>query len=251
MIIWTSVEPQNLQLKLWEKVSLVAGDDSDAGLYDARVEDFADGHIIVSRPELIKGKTLLRENLHVVVRATRQDAIYEFESTISKIPNDPLLRVTLTAPQALRRIQRRLFVRIDVHAAARYTPVRNILSSLYTVDNAPWYSAELFDVSGGGALVATTENFEAGETLLLTSELFTEVGVSEYILVRTTRMTEREHRKAVGVEFVLAEEVLRVYSEQELSLLPTSARKFGRVAQNKLVNFIFNQQIRLRQEGRP
>jgi len=104
---------QDANLKVWEKLRLVVGEGSQAGIYEARVEDFINGGVVITAPEFIGGHSLLRNGVQVVVQITREDAAYQFDSLVRMLPGDDSKRIILTPPRHLQRIQRRQFARVE------------------------------------------------------------------------------------------------------------------------------------------
>lgn len=71
-------------LRVWEKIELLVGDGDSAGHYLARIEDFINGGIVITEPEFLSGNSLMRENADIMVVVCREDAMYQFASTIRK-----------------------------------------------------------------------------------------------------------------------------------------------------------------------
>jgi hypothetical protein len=63
---------------------------------------------------------------------------------------------------------------------------------------------------------------------------------------RTIRVNEEDQ---IGLEFVTADRIPRVVEVVTSGAVPTELRRFDRSVQNKLVVWVFQRQIELRQKG--
>ena len=136
-------------LKVWEKIDIIVGEGPDAGRYVSRIEDFINNGIIINQPEYIEGNILLREGVVVTVRVTRNDAAYQFQSTVRHSSHNNIKYLILTPPKNIQRVQRRLFVRIDLSDRVRYANLAPVKNGVIDLENLSWQQTYTLDISGG------------------------------------------------------------------------------------------------------
>ncbi len=236
-------------LKLWERIELVVGDGPEAGRYMARVENMTDKHVVITDPEFVGGRTLLREDMDVNVYVTREDAIYQFSSSIRRTTESGRQYVVLTLPRAFERVQRRSFVRVELSKQLHWVCVPLQADSRSKVDELAWNRSKTIDISAGGLLFGISERLEMGIPLLLRIDFFAELGVPDILCGVTRRITRRDQELVCGTEFILADQLTRHFTSAQLRALPQVIRHFDRNAQNRLATHVFQTQVALRQKG--
>ncbi|UCD62823.1 MAG: flagellar brake domain-containing protein [Candidatus Zixiibacteriota bacterium] len=232
-------------LKLWEKIEIVVGDGDSKGLYLARIEDFVDDGIVVSTPEFRTGNTLLRENCEVAVLVIKEDAVYQFYSRLSRIEASERPLYLLTLPDNIQRVQRRQYVRVDLFNQISYAN----LGSKNLENDFEWHDTVALNLSGGGMLIRSEENLAPPNLLLLKTEILDRLGFEQPVAAICRRSFWLENRHHSGVEFITNDNLSHYFYSDELDRLPQSIRRFDHVAQNRLVTFVFQQQIELRKKG--
>jgi c-di-GMP-binding flagellar brake protein YcgR len=236
-------------LKLWEKVLIIVGTGQEAGTYVGRIEDIIDGGLVITAPEFVSGKTLLRDDLSVIVQITRDDAVYQFNTHIRRHGPSTAGHVFLTAPRNFRRVQRRLFVRIQFREPIEYAQLSAPVDWGTFPKCLTWHSTVMHDISGGGLRVTAATTANAGDIVLLRLPKMKASGFPEYIFAVCRRVWEADGASQLGLEFILEEGLAGAFGADEASHIPTQARQFTRPIQNKLVVWIFQRQIELRQKG--
>lgn len=240
---------KRLPLQIWEKVLIVAGTGYEAGTYVGRIEDFADGGLIVSAPEFISGNVLLREGMPVTVQIVREDALYEFKSKISKETASIPGQVWLESPRDFERVQRRLFVRIEWKDEITYAHIMGNEDWQLFPLCCIWYRAAMHDISASGVRVSAVTNASVGERFLLRLPRMKAQGFPEYVFAVCRRSVASESGTHLGLEFILTENLSESLGQSSEPAVPTLARGFTEVIQNKLVVWVFQRQIDLRQKG--
>lgn len=235
--------------KVWEKVEIIAGDDNQAGHYLARIQDFINGGIIITEPEFIQGHTLLHENAEVRVLVTREDAVYQFRSSIKRIFSQSKKQYLLTPPHYLERVQRRLFVRVQLSRPMSWARIVPVAEWQLLDDRARWQSTATIDLSGGGVLFKVKEEMEHHTRLLIRPSWFTDLGLPETVAALSQRCFRNKADLFCGAAFVLADQLHRFFTPEELAGLPRCISSFDTNAQNTLVNYIFKTQVALRRKG--
>ncbi|MCB2230592.1 flagellar brake domain-containing protein [bacterium] len=241
--------PHNQELKVWEKVTLKVGEDKEAGLYSARIEDFINGGIVITNPEYVQGRTLLRDGLTVTVQVTREDAAYEFDSRITQRNGNGASYAILTPPKSIRRVQRRLFCRIDLSSGVDYSVIEQ--GAVRKDDNGEvvWKKSRTIDVSAGGTLMQTEGEIRRNDLMLVRLELFTEVGLPECVVGICRRASKSDIGHVAGIEFIRAYDLADHLNDTQVKALPACIRRFSDMVQERLSRHLFDRQIELRNKG--
>lgn len=231
-------------LKLWEKIEIVVGEDSEQGYYISRIEEIIRNGVIVSAPEFVRGKSLLRDNIDVVAMVTKEDAVYQFPCRIKKLKADSF---RLTSSGKIRRVQRRRFVRIDYRCKVMYSrlPSRGSNESGFL----KWNTSYSVNISGGGILIKLQEKIPVDDVVLLRIDLFNELNLPDIIAGISRRHYRENDNHLCGIEFVDGATLNRLFTRDQLVSFPRSIRQFDLRTQNILANHIFKKQIELRQKG--
>ncbi len=239
----------NQPLKLWERVEIIVGEGESAGHYVARIEDFIDKGIIVSSPEYIDGNTLLRDGCLVLFLLTREDAIYQFSSSITRITRDGQTVHLLVRPNGPQRVQRRQFVRVDLFTTVTYVRVKDQPPPDTNSGDRGWRKSKTVNISGGGILMEVDEDMSVHDSVLLKLRLFSEIGLPG-IVAGTCRRTFKEDGKRLGgIQFLRSTQLARHFTQSEMASLPAAVKGFDQLSQNRLVAYVFQQQIELRKKG--
>lgn len=241
--------PHNQELKIWEKVTLMVGEESEAGLYSARIEDFINGGIVITNPEYVQGRTLLRDGMTITVQVTRGDAAYEFESKITQRNGNSTSYAILTPPRQIRRIQRRLFCRVELNTGLKYALIQNGSVTKNEHDAVVWTDSRTIDISAGGALIQTIGEVHRGDLLLLQMELFVEIGLPAEVIGLCRRLMKVPTGHAAGIEFIRTYDLPDHLNDTQVKALPSGVRRFSDVVQERLSRHLFDRQIELRNKG--
>lgn len=236
-------------LKLWEKLEIVASDGDQAGFYAARIEDFIGEGIVISSPEYIRGRTLLRENSEVLIVFTRDDAAYQCRSRIRMYPTSDKNFYILTPPGRIKRVQRRQFVRIEMLQRIRYARVGPVMDWEDYAERLDWIESTTLNMSGGGLALKLDSDLDLLDRVFLQIDLFPKQGLPAIVAGIVRRTFAIEKQKIAGVEFIVCDRLKEHFSSADLKRLPAPVTRFDRRAQNRLVTFIFQQEIELRKKG--
>jgi c-di-GMP-binding flagellar brake protein YcgR len=174
--------------------------------------------------------------------------VYQFESRIMRRPERDNCAF-LTLPRNFKRVQRRLFVRIEYRERVEYALVGPTTNWSGWPRSLEWADAMSCDISGGGMRIAGDNFVAVGTILLLRLPSFKGEGLPEFVLAVCRRVMREEKAVFLGLEFLIRELMDRATGAPESALLPAELRRFDRSVQNKLVVWIFQRQIYLRQKG--
>ena len=236
-------------LKLWEKLELVIGEGDQKGIYTARIEDFDSEGILISSPEFVRGHTLLRENAEVLIVFTKDDAAYQCYSRINKHPKAGKNFYLLSKPGKTKRVQRRQFVRVDMLEQLEYARLSPVMDWENYADRLEWFSTTSENMSGGGVMIKTDEMLEPEDRVFMKIGFFPGQGLPEMIAGVVKRVFTVEKRTMVGIEFIVSDRLSDYFKSNDLPRLPASVKRFDYRTQNRLVAYIFQQEIELRKKG--
>ena len=237
------------ELRIWEKICIVVGEGREAGIYEARVEDILNGGIVVTEPVFVSGHTLLRNGVAVAVQITRDDAAYQFFSNIRIQNTGASKRAHLSPPRGLKRIQRRLFARVDMSAPLLYSRITPDFDWAEWPAGVERHASSLVNISGGGLLMTIDTDVARNDVILLSLELLKEAEIPVELLAVSRRVFERNDHRYCGVEFLMTDDLGTHLGTAEVSKVPEKVCRFNDRFQDKLVTFLFHKQIELRRKG--
>lgn len=237
-------------LKVWDKLILVVGEGVDSGVYMSRVEDIINGGIVITEPEFLRGKSLLRDGIRIIVQIARIDAVYQFTSQVRRLNTRGRRTIVLTPPSQYRRVQRRMFVRIELCKRSEYA----VLPADYAWEQWPgslrWYESRTFDFSAGGVLIELMpDSLKVRDVMALRIPCFEHIGLEQPVAAVCRRLSTYNDKPAAGVQFILKDDLSTFVPGVDVKRLPLSMRRFDSRAQNTLSQYIFNEQIELRRKG--
>jgi len=236
-------------LKLWERIEIVVGEGTEAGHYIARIEDFSKQGIIISCPEMVSGNTLLRDNADCIVFFNREDAMYRLITRIRRDAGQPN-RYVLRPLQEIQRVQRRQFVRVEMWQKMSFAVLPSAVGNASTAGSTlEWVKALCQNISGGGILMKTDRELTVDDVLILKCPLFDEIGLPEALVGVCRRVFKEKTGFLYGIEFILEHQIDQYVESTSRALLPKAVMHYDLLMQNKLVIFIFRQQLALRKKG--
>lgn len=237
------------ELRIWEKLRILVGDERDAGVYVARIEEFINGGIIITNPEFVSGNSLLRNDLPVIVQIAREDAAYQFHSRIRLQGDEALRRFILTPPRGLQRVQRRMFARVDFPTRVSYALLPTDSKWQNWEKNGCWSETKAVNLSAGGILMESSEDLKSGMLIALQVDELRHAGLPTDFIAVCRRSFLNEGLRCTGLEFLFGNDLDRYLSKGDISRLPDKFKQFDRHVQDRLVTFLFQKQIELRQKG--
>lgn len=233
---------------LWEKIELVSEEDPKGAVYDSRIEDITSEGIVISIPVFGGGDgRLLTSHSRVYVRFKRPDAMYQFSAGMKMIKNELGRKILLQDLGRLERVQRREFVRISCRLRLEYAV---LTGDNWDEDSLDWKSSETVDISAGGFLMRIDETVQPKDHLLLNVDRAHRMGLPRLVVALCCRVTRVDSNHMAGVAFIKSEDFAKHFSAGQIERIPEPAREFDTTAQNKMVKFVFNEQVQNRQTGK-
>lgn len=242
----SAVTSKKIPLEVWEKIEIIVERGGQKGLYLTRVEDIHDSCIIVSHPSHTGGSEILASSDIVYVQFKKPDALYRFGARLKFLSDDPTGQVKLNEFSRIERVQRRNFVRIKTKYNIKY---RLIKKHNGNEDGDVWYDSISRDFSAGGVLIEVERTVQTNDVLLLRIRDYARMGIPRLICGVCRRAFDSEDEYFAGLEFIINSNLSQFLSDSKLNELPSSVREFTALAQNKLVNYIFEIQVQNRQKG--
>ncbi len=240
--------PQSVQV--WERLEIMVGESGREGIYSSRVSDISGGCLTISRPDYLRGKTLLSNNRTVVVTFTRSDAAYSFSARIMEQEPKSDVEMNLVELGKIARVQRRRFVRIEKMSKILYSVIPRPLSQKLVHSNNQFQTSFSHNISAGGILIPVNQKVKTGQILALDMRHNELESITSYItaVCRHVRVDDKK-RNLAGLEYILQEDLDQYFTPGEIKQLPENYTNFNIQSQNGLTQSVFAEQLALRQKG--
>ena len=244
----TATSGKKRPLDLWDKIEIVIERDGQQGLYITRVEDIGPNKIVAAKPEFVEGNRLLTENAAVYVQFRKPDAMYRYPARIKSIPGKNDNAVELLLLGKMERVQRRNFVRIDMKIGLKFSILKKTEISDKLLEPC-WRDSFSRNVSAGGMLMNVGEDIVEGDILMVRIGDNNVTGLPRLLTVLCCRIVSLREDRFAGVEFIKNENMHLYFTPKEISSLPSQIQQFDNNVQNRMVRFVFEQQLKERQKG--
>lgn len=235
-------------VSIWDKVEIILNEADKQGVYISRIEDIRRDGLIASRPDFVNGTSLLRSNAHVYIQYSRPDAMYRFAAILRPIPGDTDGKVHLFSLGRIERVQRREFVRILKRIDLIYSLLKNS-SSGFLMDSLIWHNSYSRDISAGGISMRVNDDIRDGDILLIRINEYNIIGLPRYVAVICRRIFAREDFRFGGLEFITKTKLLKHFRPEEIRKLPPAVKRFDDMVRNRMVRYVFDEQVKERQKG--
>ncbi len=235
---------------IWERLHLEVGEEGKKGVYICRIEDIADDHLIVSRPQFKNGRSLMANNRIVTVNCSRADASYSFTARVEEMQPKSSTSIYLKDLAQISRLQRRRFVRLDIYLRLKYKLLACPIDRSVALTSHDMFDSYSINLSAGGLLIAVKKPIKVDRPmiLLLATGKYQHLPRWMIAVCRHTLKIEGGQR-AAGVEFILKENLPQYFKSSELKYLPEPLTLFDDKMQNRLVAELFAEQLLMRQKG--
>jgi cob(I)alamin adenosyltransferase len=170
-------------------------------------------------------------------------------STIKKTLGRGGRQFILSPPRRLERVQRRMFVRVELSSPLSYAQIVPLGDWQSYDDRLAWHQSRTYDISGGGTQFQADDELPVGTLLLLKLEYFKELQLPEMVVARSHRCFVADGGWRCGAQFVLADTLSAYLEPRQIAALPASIQRFNRNIQNRLSAALFNAQVELRKKG--
>lgn len=239
------------ELRLWDRLELEFIQGKQTGIYVARIEDLRKDGIVINRPEWLRGEPLFSEGASCIVTYVRQICAYRFGAEIiSAFMEGKKHLYLLSLPQSVKRVQRRRFVRVDVSADLQFARISDDAGRIMAFKDLDWRQVKTRNISAGGIGFVCGEKIEKGTVFAVKLHIprLNKTFQTLAAVARCVRDGDTE-RWFAGVQMFTREEFSSGLRSINQNKIPSLFKKFGYKEQNELVNFVFSEEIRVRQKG--
>lgn len=185
-----------LDLKVNSRIEVVV----DEKIYKALIIDIEDDNIKINIPVLNDEYLMLYRNDTIEINSYLEDGkcFNYYCDVISKGKDNNVIYYKLTLPYDVRRIQRRNFFRVNLLEEVTYKNITNKTEK--EIEELPYKSGIMIDISGGGLKVKTKEKLEDNDVIVIKITL---TGIEVKLKGQIVRMEESIDNKFLyGIKFL-------------------------------------------------
>lgn len=238
---------QIYSLMLWEKVLISLSKNCVKSEFITRVQDIKKETYCLEMPIRQSGSSMLSKGDIVDVTFNRKDSAYLFKASILDLFESPNHSMSIKKISDTERIQRRKYVRLDISGRMGYR-----LLGL-PPQNGPVLGPEkigtLLNISAGGVLFEGDLKIKSDSVIIMSFSLKENDTLDNVLAVVKRCEGSRSEGYIIGAEFITKEN-LKEYGLDDLSeFLPQGTGTFDENLQKIVVQFIYDEQIKLRKKG--
>jgi c-di-GMP-binding flagellar brake protein YcgR len=233
---------------LWDRVTIFLKKNDLQTEFISRIENIKRNSIVLEMPVRENGKSDLQKGDIVEIRYNRRDAAYTFKASIKDLFIDDTGSIEVKRTGEIRREQRRKYVRLDISEDINF----RILESSDNEDGgmSPEFRGSLLNISAGGFLFETDKNVGPGSMLIINFKLKDHYRLENILAVVKRVEQDEEGLTLVGSEFITKSNKAAYGLENIDDYLPPGTGTFDENLQRLIMQFIYNQQVKLRKEGK-
>lgn len=233
---------------LWDRVKILLKKDGLESEFISRIENIKRNSFVLEMPVRESGKSNLQKGDGVEIRYNKRDAAYTFKASIKDLFIDDTGSIEVKRTGETRREQRRKYVRLDISENIRF----RILESPDNENGemSPEFQGTLLNISAGGFLFETGKEVRSGSILIVNFKLKDRHKLENILAVAKRVERDDSDLILVGSEFITRSNKAEYGLEKLDDYLPHGAGTFDENLQRLIVQFIYNQQIKLRKEGK-
>lgn len=234
-------------IALWDRLILVLDKNGRRSEFMSRVEDIKKKSYILSAPKRLIGEANLSKGDFVEVCYNKRDAAYTFKASITDLFIGESTSAEIKKTGKTIRVQRREYVRLDIDGDMSFRVLE--VPGEHSGGLSPEYDGMLLNISAGGVLFETEKKLASGSLLILNFSLKEHHSLKNVLAVIKRAEKSEEKMYLIGAEFV-TENNRRKYGLEKLGeFLPPGTGTFNENLQKLVVQFIYEQQVELRQKG--
>ena len=185
-----------LDLKVNSRIEVVV----DEKIYKALIIDIEDDNIKINIPVRNDEYLMLYKDDTIEINSYLDDGkcFNYYCDVISKGKDNNVIYYKLTLPYDVRRIQRRNFFRVNLLEEVTYKNITNKTEK--EIEELPYKSGIIIDISGGGLKVKTKEKLEDNDVIVIKITL---TGIEVKLKGQIIRMEEPIDNKFLyGIKFL-------------------------------------------------
>ncbi len=242
----TSTEYNNLSL--WDNLTILLDNRGTRSEFISRIENIKRNSYNLEMPVRKSGKSNLQKGDIVEIRYNKHDAAYTFKASIKDLFVDSSGSIEISQESDTQRDQKRKYVRLDISEDINFRIIES--SEENYAGMSPEFHGALLNVSAGGFLYETDKKIQTDSLLIINFDLKDHHKL-ENILAVVKRVEHVEQGKfLVGAEFITKENRSDYGLEKLNDYLPHDSGTFDEHLQRLIVQYIYQQQVKIRKEGR-
>lgn len=235
-------------LSLWDKLTVFLDKGGIRSEFISRIENIKQNSYNLEMPVRKSGKSNLQKGDIVEIRYNKYDAAYTFKASIKDLFVDNSGSIEINRESDTLRDQKRKYVRIDISEDINFRIIESPEDNFTGM--SPEFHGSLLNISAGGFLYETDKKLQADSILIINFSLKGHHKL-ENILAVVKRVEFAENGKIlVGAEFIARENQSDYGLEKLSDYLPPGSGTFDENLQRLIVQYIYQQQVRIRKEGR-
>lgn len=233
---------------LWDRVTIFLKKDEIRSEFISRIENIKRNSFVLEMPVRESGNSNLQKGDIVEIRYNRHDAAYTFKASIKDLFIDDTGSIEIKKTGETRREQRRKYVRLNIAEEINF----RILESPEQQNGgiSPEFHGTLLNISAGGLLFETEKKVRTGSMLIVNLKLKEHYTLENILAVAKRIERDEDGLNLVGSEFITKSNRAEYGLERLDDYLPHGAGTFDENLQRLIVQFIYNQQVKLRKEGK-
>jgi len=233
---------------LWDRLTLSLKKDGVKSEFISRVENIKRNSYILEMPVRQSGKSSLQKGDVVEICYNKRDAAYTFKASIKDLFIDESGSIEVKRESDTRREQRRKYVRLDISEDINFRIVES--PDNRNAGLSPEFQGSLLNISAGGFLFETEKKVLSDSLLIIKFKLKDHYPL-ENILAVVKRVEQADDGLLlVGAEFITKENSAKYGLEKLSDYLPQGTGTFDENLQRLIVQYIYNQQVKMRKEGK-
>jgi len=240
-------------LGLREKLDLELERDGKKFTFLSRVIEHTKEAVIIEYPTAVEGGGVLLVGDRVEATITRSDAIWGFSTTVLEKIAGQQPQMKLAPPRSFERNQRRRYVRVDWLTACRWRPVLSPKADDPEAEViGPETDGTIFNISASGILMAANDPPKTGEYMVVKPVNVNwplPGAIAAKVMWRRSQPPESKFNTNVGVDFRNPEEFAAGWSKEHREKLPGNIVMLSQITCHRLMQFIYQRQIELRNKG--
>lgn len=243
----TKPESTNESPALWERLILKLEKNGDTSKFITRVENIKRNSFILEMPVRQDGNSILEKGDMVEISYSKRDAAYTFKASINDLFLDGSGSIEIRRESDIKRKQRRKYVRLDISEEMYFRMIDSPYDTKAGI--SPEFRGLLLNISAGGFLFETESSISEGNLLIVRFRL-KDFHPLENILAVVKRVERSEGETSlVGSEFITRENKGAYQLEKLDDFLPQDVGTFDDNLQKLIVQFIYKQQVKMREDG--
>ena len=239
---------KNEDLALWERLILILKKEDEISQFISRVENIKRNSIVLEMPVRQSGRSNLQKGDIVEIKYNKHDAAYTFKASIRDLFIDNTGSIEVRRESDTSRKQRRRYVRLNISENINFrifeSPEKN------NVALSPEFQGLLLNISAGGFLFESEKKIPEDSILIVKFKLKDHNLLDNIMAVVKRSEKSEEGLFLVGAEFITKDNKSEYGLENLDDYLPSGTGTFDENLQRLVVQFIYNQQVKLRKEGK-